>query len=203
MAASRDRLQWYASIGICAIVAMAQPSVARAVTADTIRIWKVGSPHHGDTPAASVPFSFTQKASRLGFQIAVEAFPANGFAARFFEAAARNAAPDVLVIDNHGVIDGFTTALGRFDGIGEEPALRRDLLWVKGGFEELLGPRRGWTYLFSTSPNHTAARALALRRPECPSDALGSNASGSACRNRCRCRNVVRGTGPRGSASAF
>lgn len=179
MAGSRDRLPWLVSIGICVLWAVAPATMSRATSADTIRIWKIGSPHRGDTPAATVPLGFRLKASRLGFQIAVEAFPAKGFAAIFFDAAARNAAPDLLVSDNHGVIEGITTALGRFEGIGEEPSMRRDLLWVKGGFEELLGPQRGWTYLFSASPNHAAVRALALRKPECPSGSAGSMLQGT------------------------
>ena len=56
-----------------------------------------------------------------GFHVALETFRASGFAARFSEAVARNAAPDVLVFDNFGIIDGITTDLGRFDGIAQDP----------------------------------------------------------------------------------
>ena len=34
-------------------------------------------------------------------------------------------------------------------------------------FDELLGPVRGWTFLVTSSANHDAARALALRPPRC------------------------------------
>src|SRR5207249_1466551 len=34
--------------------------------------------------------------------------------------------------------------------------------------DELLGPERGWTYLFALSPNHAAARILASKPPRCP-----------------------------------
>jgi hypothetical protein len=81
----------------------------------------------------------------------------------------RNAAPDVLVFNNFGIMDGITTGLGTFAGIGQEPAIRRDLIHVTGAFDDLLGPERGWTYLFSSSSNYQAARTLALAVPRCPS----------------------------------
>jgi hypothetical protein len=120
-----------------------------------------------------VPLALRQEWTRRGFQISVEAFPAQGFAATFFDAVSRNAAPDVLVFDNIGVIEGITTPLGKFEGIGQDPAIRRDLIKVTGAFDELLGPGRGWTYLVSSSPNHAAARTLALRTPGCPNGSSG------------------------------
>jgi hypothetical protein len=81
----------------------------------------------------------------------------------FADAVGRGAAPDVLVFDNFGVMDGITTGLGHFEGIGQEPTLRRQFVKVTGAFDELLGPQRGWTYLFALSANHAAARTLALR----------------------------------------
>jgi hypothetical protein len=45
---------------------------------------------------------------------------------------------------------------------------------VTGAFDELLGPNRGWTYLFAFSPNHEAAKRLALKAPDCPNGSSGS-----------------------------
>ena len=60
-------------------------------------------------------------------------------------------------------MDGTTTALGRFEGIGRDPTVRAQPIKVTGAFDELVGPARGWTYLFASSSNHIAARNLALR----------------------------------------
>jgi hypothetical protein len=46
------------------------------------------------------------------------------------------------VFDNFGVMDGITTQLGKFEGIGEEPIIRRDLIRVTGAFDALLGPEK-------------------------------------------------------------
>src|SRR5262245_17957313 len=146
---------------------MLAPTVHGSVE-ETIRIWRIGSPHRGDTPTSAVPARLDQEAARRGLHITVETFPAIGFAATFFEAVSRNAAPDLLVFDNFGVMDGITTALGPFDGIGRDPTLRQHFVKVTGAFDDLLGPERGWTYLFALSPNHAAARALALGAPRCP-----------------------------------
>jgi hypothetical protein len=149
------------------VFAVTLSSTEHDTAEETIRIWRIGSPHQGDTPISRVPVAVAQEAVKRGFGITIEAFPAMGFAATFFEAVARNAAPDILVFNNFGVMDGITTALGRFDGIGHDPALRQHFVKVTGAFDDLLGPERGWTYLFALSPNHAAARALALDAPRC------------------------------------
>ena len=150
--------------------------VAALTTEGTvIRIWIVGSPYNDATPKVPGPLlHLREESGRLGYGIAIETFPARGFAATFADAVARNAAPDVVVFDNFGVMDGITTTLGRFDGIGQDPTRRSQFMKVTGAFDELLGPARGWTYLFALSPQHAAARTLALRRPECPTGAAGS-----------------------------
>lgn len=171
--ASAEELRRLASIAMPAIVAAVLCTGSSATTGDTIRVWKVGSPHRDNTPAATVPFALSQEATRRGFRITVEPFPARGFAATFSDAVTRNAAPDVLVFDNYGVMGGITTERGKFQGLGEEPALRRPFLRITGAFDEFLGPERGWTYLFRSSANHEAARALALKAPECPNGSSG------------------------------
>src|SRR6266446_4090923 len=80
-----------------------------ASTGNTIEVWLVGSPHSGNTPARVVPVSFTGNFGSHGFTVDVEAFPAKGFAARFADAVRQESPPDLLVIDNYGIIDGITT----------------------------------------------------------------------------------------------
>ncbi len=158
----------FALIAGCLAVAVTLSLVSSAGTGDTIRIWVVASPHRGDTPRTPSAFRLTQESTRLGYRLSVETFPAEGFATTFFEAVARNDAPDVLVFNNFGVMDGITTGLRRFEGIGREQTLRSHFVRVTGTFDELLGPERGWTYLFALSPNYTAARMLASQAPQCP-----------------------------------
>jgi hypothetical protein len=144
---------------------------------DTIRVWKVGSPHRGDTPPPTVPFSLRQEARLRGLEITVASFPPQGFARRFRDAVTRNEAPDLIVFDNHGIMDGITTVRGVFEGIGEDPVVRRRFIKAIGAFDDLLGPSRGWTYLFTASPNHERAKALAHRPPQCSRGALAARAS--------------------------
>jgi hypothetical protein len=138
-----------------------------AQTAATIRIWKVGSPHTGDIPHSELPSALAREAANRGWRLSIEAFPAQGFAGRFFAALREGAAPDVLVFDNFGIMDGITTDLGAFIGIGQDPVTRKRLIQVTSSFDELLGPARGWTFIVTASANHAAARALALRPARC------------------------------------
>lgn len=123
----------------------------------TIRIWKIGSPHSGGVPPTTVSPVLQQQLARRGIGVEVQAFPAKGFAELFSDAARRNAAPDVIAFDNFGVMRE----------IGKEPLLRRDLVQVTGAYDDLLGPQRGWVYLFASSANHDTARRFALLTPPC------------------------------------
>ena len=178
MALPRVAATRLASIATCATLAVAVGIASQPKTADTIQVWRIGSPHKGDTPGAWMPSGLQLASSKLGFRMSVEVFPAAGFAQTFLDAVRRNAAPDILVFDNFGVMQGIKTELGSFEGIGQEATSRRDLIQVTGAFDELLGPARGWTYLFSSSPNHEAARTLALRTPGCPSGSAVPNLQG-------------------------
>jgi hypothetical protein len=139
----------------------------QAQTATTIRIWKVGSPHTGDTPPTGMPPALAREAGIRGWRLSIDAFPAHAFAGRFFAAARAGSAPDVLVFNNFGIMKGITTELGTFVGVGQDPVTLTQLIQVTSSFDELLGPERGWTFLFTSSANHAAARELALRTPRC------------------------------------
>jgi hypothetical protein len=163
MTAFSKRRLWPATAALAAALVALSPA-----RSDTILVWKVGSPHAGDTPNPRVPAVLQKDAAAVGARITVEAYPAAGFAARLSDAVTRNAAPDLLVFGNFGVMRGSTTALGTFAGIGQDAAIRQHLVRVEGPFDALLGPERGWTYLFAISPNHRTARALAEKAPACP-----------------------------------
>ena len=145
------------------------PTVAStpAVSSGPIRVWKVGSPHEGDTPDATVPFDLQQKSERTGYELSVEGFPAKGFAAKFFDAFKKNEEPDILVIDNFGIIEGISTRLGDFTGIGASDSIHNSLIRVTGSFKEFEGRKGGWEFLLSKSKNYKAAKSLALQPTEC------------------------------------
>ena len=42
----------------------------------------------------------------MGFQLSVAGFPAKRFATKFFEVVEKHEEPDILVIDNFGIIEG-------------------------------------------------------------------------------------------------
>jgi len=125
------------------------------------------SPYTDNVPKAPAEVHLRDEARRSGYDISVETFPAQGFADVFADAVVRSTVPDILVFDNFGVMNGITTNLGRFEGVGRDPTVRAQFVKVTGAFDELLGPARGWTYLFASSANHAAARNLALRGPAC------------------------------------
>ena len=97
-----------------------------------IIVWKVGSPYHGDTPDTTIPPDLEQTAEKMGLKITVRAFPAVGFARQFFEAFKKGQEPDVLAINNYGIIDGITTPVGDFTGIASDETIREKLVRVTG-----------------------------------------------------------------------
>ncbi len=140
----------------------------------TILIWKVGSPYDGHTPEKVIPLDLVVKAKALRYHLEMETFPAKGFAPIFFDAVLNHTEPDILAFDNYGIIDGATTRLGRFAGIGSSRLVSRSLIVVSESFKPLQSGRGGWEYLISTSRNHNQAKALALGKPECNPDFAGS-----------------------------
>ena len=95
-----------------------------AQTGVTIRIWTVGSPHTRTTPDAKMPPALAREAADRGWRLSVETFPADGFASRFAAAAKDRSAPDQVVFDNFGVMDGITVGADTFTGIGQDTAIR-------------------------------------------------------------------------------
>ena len=143
------------------------------VEQEPIVIWKVGSPYTGDTPSTIIPPDLARSAGKIGHKVEILAFPASGFAKTFQDAFEQNQEPDILVIDNYGIISGLSAkagALGReevFPGIGSNPKVSASLMKTAGSLSKLAGERGGWEFLFSTSRNYEAARSLVLRPPEC------------------------------------
>jgi hypothetical protein len=132
-----------------------------------IIVWRIGSPHRGDTPDTSVPLDLEADAEKLGYNLKVESFPADDFAEMLLDAFKKNREPDILCIDNYGLIEGIKTDRGRFIGIAANEQVRQSLIKVTESFKVLERPRDGWEFLFRTSRNFEAARALALRSVEC------------------------------------
>jgi len=132
-----------------------------------IEVWKVGSPHQGDTPDPTLPNDLRMDARKLGFELAVRSFPAQGFAAEFFRAFEKNVEPDILVIDNYGILEGITTARGNFVGIMSSQRVKEALVFVEGSLKAFESSEGGWQLLLTTSRNHAAAKSLAERLPEC------------------------------------
>jgi hypothetical protein len=163
----------------CAGLFAAVGALALATSATAghpITIWVVGSPYTDHVPKVPAAVHLRDEARRSGYDVSVESFRARGFADVFADAVVRDTVPDVLVFDNFGVMNGITTNLGRFEGVGRDPTVRAQFVKVTGAFDELLGPARGWTYLFTSSANHTAARDLALRAPACTGGSGTQNA---------------------------
>jgi hypothetical protein len=140
----------------------ASPSAEKVIT-----VWKVGSPHSGETPDTKVPPDLESSAEELGYKLSIESFSAKGFAQTLFDAFANNQEPDILAVNNDGIINGITTPLGSFTGIGSNAKIRQSLMKVSESLKGLEGPRRGWEILLQTSKSYEVAKALALRSPKC------------------------------------
>ncbi len=132
-----------------------------------LHIWKIGSPHEGDTPDPSIPPQLESQFKTRGLVPEVRALPARDLFPALTKSVAAGTMPDLLVTNNHGVISGITTRLGQFPGIAQDPAIAAQLVRARGTFDALLGPRGGWTYLLSRSRNYRGAREVALARPDC------------------------------------
>jgi len=148
--------------------------------APTIHVWSVGSPHTGGKPESTVPLDIKLQAGRLGYQIEMETFEAKGFAEKFFDAVAQKTEPDILTIDNYGIIEGITTKLGSFTGLASSKSVQRSLINVSESLKDFEGKQGGWEFLVSTSQNNKIARAFAMRKPECDPAYVGRSSVAAA-----------------------
>jgi hypothetical protein len=73
---SLHRLPPFVSLASWTSLTVALLVVSMAAADDTIRIWKIGSPHTGETPDATVPVALRRESTRRGLNISIEAFPA-------------------------------------------------------------------------------------------------------------------------------
>jgi len=157
------------------------PRAAQRSSAIVVHVWKVGSPHRGDTPVPSIPPLLDAEAHRLGFALEMRVFPAKDFASTFFTARSTNDEPDILVIDNMGHIEGITTPLGSFHGIGPDPNVAAVLVRVSDSLKAF--QPTAWEYLIRTSKHYPEAKALAIRTIDCGSsgpEGIGSGLSKTA-----------------------
>jgi hypothetical protein len=150
----------FVSVNLSLAALWAQPA-----TGPVIHVWKVGSPHRGDVPAPFIPPALDAEARRLGFQFDMHVLHAKDFASAFFEARATNDEPDMLVFDNMGHIEGITTPLGSFEGIGSDPNVRAVLVKVSESLKAF--QPAGWEYLLRTSKRYAEAKALATGPIDC------------------------------------
>src|SRR5262249_32413956 len=125
----------------------------------------------------TLPSDLFFAAQEAGLQLQIEVFPAAGFAQRFFDAVVKKTEPDILAIDNYGIIDGITSSLGNFAGIGSGQNARGLLIQVSESFKSLESKVGGWEFLISSSRNHDKARLLAMLDPVC-SDTIKGHTHG-------------------------
>jgi hypothetical protein len=169
------------------------PPLAGSLTcspeARLITVWKVGSPYEIGLPPKAISADLKLRAESLGCAIRVDVFPAVGFADRFFAAFDKHQEPDVLVVENRGVVSGVTMRSEEYiglaggivrrtpaaiEGIASKRAIFRALEAVPGSLASL-DDTRSWEFLLRTSRNHNAARLLALRSPECGLNHVGAS----------------------------
>jgi len=174
------------ALASCSTFSFAQqlPLLSSAICspqAKAITVWKVGSPYYEGAPGKAISTDLKMKARSLGCTIQVETFPAVGFADSFLAAFEKHQEPDVLVVENRGVISGMTMRSGEsvkldngaittrtpaaIDGIASNEAVSQALEAVPrspGG----LDAARSWVFLLRTSRNHDAARSWLFASPD-------------------------------------
>jgi len=134
----------------------------------TIHIWSVGSPHDGNIPKLDVPKELSEIAKSKGYYIEPMSYPAKGFADLFFDAISKNLEPEILVINNWGILDGIETKLGKFTGIRSNMQVADSLILVSESIFSLnLGP---YTMLISSSENYVKAKEIATWPPNCTNE---------------------------------
>ena len=158
-----------ATFGIVSLLSVASAAFAQQPASagkQTIVVWKVGSPSSNETPAPTVPADLELKAEKMGLSLQIKAFPAKGFAQAFLDAFAKDDEPDVVATASMLNIEKKPSGDDGVVGIATDPAVRKNLVQVKGPLNDLLGGA-GFEFLISTSKNYDAARRFVLRPPEC------------------------------------
>jgi hypothetical protein len=134
-----------------------------------IVVWKIGSPWFAteSSPSTGIPGDIQRAAKGIGFDLEVHGFTARSFRRAFLEARAKHIEPDILVINNIGVIKGMPPRNrgGRLEGIDADPDVAASLINVSESLEPLAP--RSWKFLVATSRHHAEARALATRPIDC------------------------------------
>lgn len=156
-------------------------SVTCSPEAKAITVWKVGSPYYEGAPGKALSTDLKMKAKSLGCTIQVETFPAVRFADSFFAAFEKHQEPDVLVVENKGVISGITMRSGESVKLDNGAIVRRTPAAIEGiasneAVSQALeaaprSPRglddaRNWVFLLRTSRNHDAARSWLFAPPD-------------------------------------
>jgi hypothetical protein len=149
-------------------------SVTCSPQAKAITVWKVGSPYYEGAPGKALSTDLKMKAKSLGCAVEVETFPAVRFADWFFAAFEKHHEPDVLVVENKGVISGITMRSGESVKLDNGAIVRRTPAAIEGiasneavsqALEAMprsprgLDDARNWVFLLRTSRNHDAARS--------------------------------------------
>ncbi len=147
--------------------------------AKTINVWTIADPWWGPPRAGerwwcciaddAVPASLETAAKSMGYRLKIEGVSTRDFAGRFFHAFEAHQPPDILVFIAPDARDGDSTLEDGQVRIATDPKVEASLVEATESLRALGGPGR--VYLISDSPNYLAARALALRPPECPGNA--------------------------------
>jgi hypothetical protein len=139
-----------------------------------IVVWKVGSPYGTDAPDTATPQELAWEAESIGTSLRIVGLPAKGFAERFFRAIETGDEPDILVIDNYGLIQGVTTDLGSFTGINSNQLVKKSLINVTQTLEAFQGLGRGM-----------GIPGGVLTKPHCCQDSVLANTRMSGSHGQC------------------
>jgi hypothetical protein len=165
MRKQNTRLYWVFALAMSLFLILAACASMTGEPLPEILFWQVGSPYTGETPALSIPAELRDAAKAAGFSIRMAVFPAKDFTEVFKGAMGKNLAPDILMFDNFGILEGAQTSLGTFTGLYTLPGVKESLMLVTESMKYISGWTYLNTYLNKTSKGFEAAKALALRKP--------------------------------------
>jgi hypothetical protein len=173
------RFAWVLSPGGGPVAATEASQQGQESEAKAINIWTVADPWWGPMragkpwrsyfPDDSVPASLATAAKSMGYGLKVRGVSSRDFASAFFHAFEAHQPPDILVFMDQGDFEGDSSPQDSLTEITRDPKVEASLIEATESLRALGGAGR--EYLISGSPNYLAARALALRPPECNGDA--------------------------------